>query len=172
MPIYEFYCSDCNLLLNFFSAGIDTEAAPDCPHCGRRELERRPARFAIASGSSGETEEDEELPFDLDADRLEGAMEALAGEFESLEEEEDPRQMARLFRRLGEATGMHPGPRMEEMLARLEAGEDPDALEDEIGGDLEGDEDSLEEWFEFRKKMAGSWRSPKRPRVDDTLYFL
>ena len=40
MPIYEFYCPDCNTLFNFFSSRINTEKKPDCPKCGRKELDR------------------------------------------------------------------------------------------------------------------------------------
>ena len=48
------------------------------------------------------------------------------GELQNLENNEDPRQMAALFRRFGEASGLEIGPRMEELMSRLEAGEDPD----------------------------------------------
>jgi len=57
---------------------------------------------------------------------------------------------------------------MEEMMARMEAGEDLDQLEDELETDLDGD-DSLEEFFRFRKARHTLAR---RPLVDDTLYFL
>ena len=57
---------------------------------------------------------------------------------------------------------------MEEMMARMEAGEHLDQLEEELEGDFEGDE-SLEEFCRFRKT---SRRVARRPRVDDTLYFL
>ncbi|HVS03657.1 MAG TPA: zinc ribbon domain-containing protein, partial [Thermoanaerobaculia bacterium] len=132
MPIYEFYCGRCNMLFNFFSASIDTESRPQCPRCHEERLERRPARFATLKGVGGGDEgEGEDDPFaGLDEERMERAMESLAGEMEGMEDEEDPRQMARFFRRFGEAAGMRPGPKMEEMLRRLEAGEDPDALEE------------------------------------------
>ena len=129
MPIYEFYCADCHTLFNFFSSVIDTTARPSCPRCRRPDLERRPARFATLK-HKGDAEPD---PFgDLDESRLAGVMESMMGELGAMEESEDPRQMARLFRRFGEASGLDFGPRMEEMMGRLEAGEDPDKLEDEI----------------------------------------
>ncbi len=164
MPIYEFYCSDCNTLLNFFSARIDTSASPACPRCGKTSLERRPARFATLK--HGEQEEDD--PFsamdDADLDKLMGSM---MSDMESLGDSEDPRQLAHIFRRFGEAAGMEPGTRMEEFLARLEAGEDPDELEGELD---DGEDDSLDEFFRFKKRIAGA--AAKKPRVDDTLYFL
>lgn len=164
MPIYEFYCSDCNTLFNFFSSRIDTTTVPTCPRCEREGLERRPARFATLKHG----EEEEGDPFgsmdDADLDKLMGSM---MSDMEGIGDTEDPRQLAHIFRRFGEAAGMEPGPRMEEFLARLEAGEDPDELE----GDLdEGEDDSLDEFFRFKKRMGRA--SGAKPRVDDTLYFL
>lgn len=165
MPIYEFYCSDCHTLFNFFSAAIDTAARPACPRCARPELERRPARFAMLK-HQGEEEPD---PFgEVDDERLAGLMDSMMEEMGHLGDDEDPRRLAALFRRFSDSAGLEPGPRMEEMMARLEAGEDLDALEEELEGDLEGEE-PLEEFFRFRKR---SRYAARRPRIDDTLYFL
>lgn len=171
MPIYEFYCRDCHTVFSFFSASVDTAARPLCPRCGEVRLERKPSTFATLSRTGDDSGADaEDAPFgDLDEERLEGAMESIMGELESAGESEDPRQMARLLRRFGEAAGMEPGPKMEELLGRLEAGEDPDALEDEMGDDLDGEE-GLEDFFRARKQGRAARR--RRPRVDKELYFL
>lgn len=164
MPIYEFYCVDCHTLFNFFSSVIDTRTRPACPRCQRPELERRPARFATLKHHGNE----EPDPFgDVDESRLAGVMDSMMGELEALGDSEDPRQMARLFRRFGEASGLDFGPRMEEMMSRLEAGEDPDRLEEEIGEDF--DDDTVEEFFRLRRS---GWRLGRQPALDDTLYFL
>lgn len=166
MPIYEFYCSDCNTLLNFFSARVDTDSRPSCPHCERPALERRPARFATLTGGEVGDEEDPFAGMDDEAvDRLMGSM---VEDMEGLEDSDDPRQLARVFRRFGEAAGMEPGPRMEEFLARLEAGEDPESLESEL--DDADDDASLEEFFRFKRSLGTGYRRP--PRRDETLYFL
>lgn len=164
MPIYEFYCSDCNTLFNFFSATIDTETRPACPSCSKPALERRPARFATLKHQATE----DPGPFgQLDEERMAQVMESMIDEVGGLEESEDPRQMANMMRRFGEASGLEFGPRLEEMMARLEAGEDPDKLEEEMGDDL--DDDSMEEFFRLRKT---GWKSKRRPHIDDNLYFL
>lgn len=172
MPIYEFYCPDCHTVYSFFSAGVNTTARPDCPKCGRPELSRRPSRFAtVAAGRAEESESDADDPFaGVDEARMERAMEALGSEFEGLDEnaEPDPRQMSRLLRRFSEITGLEAGPKLREMLDRLERGEDPEALEEAMGGD-EGDED-LSELFALKKRLAGGRAA--RPKVDDTLHFL
>jgi putative FmdB family regulatory protein len=174
MPIYEFYCPDCHTVFSFFSSAVDTQASPACPRCGRAGLGRRPSRFAALSALGSGQESEEPSPFgDLDDARLERAMDSLAGEMEGLSdaEAEDPRHLARFFRKFGEASGLAPGPRMEEMLGRLERGEDPDALEEEYGGDPEaGDEEMLGEFFQLKKQAQT--RRGRKPAIDDTLYFL
>jgi putative FmdB family regulatory protein len=47
MPIYEFYCPDCNTLFNFFSRTINTAKQPTCPKCRTRTLERQMSAFAF-----------------------------------------------------------------------------------------------------------------------------
>ncbi len=166
MPVYEFYCSACNTLFSFFSSRIDTTARPACPRCARPELERRPARFSTLK----HTGDDEPDPLDeLDETRMAGAMESLADELAGAEDEEDPRQLGRLMRRFGAASGLSLGPRMEEMVRRLEAGEDPDDVEEEMGDDLGEEGEGLDELFQFKKAVA---RRRRRPRVDQTLYFM
>jgi putative FmdB family regulatory protein len=175
MPIYEFYCPDCHTVFSFFSSAVDTAASPACPRCSRPGLGRRPSRFAAITASAKKDDQAEESsPFDnVDETRLERAMDSLASEMEGLSdtEAENPRHLARFFRKFGEASGLQPGPKMEEMLRRLEKGEDPDALEEEYGGDPEAsDEDMLGDLFQLKKQAQA--RRSKRPAVDDTLYFL
>lgn len=172
MPIYEFYCRDCHTIFSFFSPTIGVERAPGCPRCARRELERRPSTFATLrrrDSADGETEGDEgDDPFaGLDEERVERAMESLAGEMERMGDSEDPRALGSLFRRFGDLTGLEPGPRMQEALRRLETGEDLDAIESDL--DLDDDSDDLSELFQLKKKLL---RRARRPRVDDTLHFL
>lgn len=178
MPIYELYCGDCDTLFNFFSAKIDTEARPLCPRCGEVRLERRPARFAIGSASSaggGGEDADELGELGVDEERLGSAFESALSELEAGGADPDePRQLARVLRRVGESAGLEPGPEMDEMLRRLEAGEDPESLEDDLGdafdeGDAEEGADPLADLF--RRKRA-SRRRRKRPKVDEELYFL
>lgn len=133
MPIYEFYCSDCHTIYGFLSRTVDTGKRPPCPRCGRADLERRASAFAI---SKGREESDEGLPEGLDASRLERAMESLAGEAGALEGD-DPRAAARFVRRLYDTAGLPVSGELREALHRMESGEDPDAIEEEMGGLLE-----------------------------------
>ena len=62
---------------------------------------------------------------------LEKAMEALAGDMDSIDEN-DPKQGAHLMRKLFSATGMPIGAGMAEALKRMESGEDPEKIETAI----------------------------------------
>jgi putative FmdB family regulatory protein len=163
MPVYEFYCSDCHTIFNFFSRSINTTKTPKCPRCRRKTLSRRMSAFAV-TGRAKEGGDGEDLPFD--ESRMEQAMQALAGEAESINED-DPRQAANLMRKLTDMTGLELGPGMTEALRRMEQGEDPDQIEAEMGDLLEG-----EDPFQMAgKKGARGGRRPP-PRRDETLYDL
>ena len=162
MPIYEFYCETCNTVFSFFSRGVNTTKIPDCPKC-RRALRRQMSLFAKVARGKEEPAEDGMPP--LDEAKMEKAMAMLAGEAEKISED-DPRQAAQLMRKLTDATGLTLGAGMEEALNRLEKGEDPDRIEEEMGDLLEGEEPFLAGGKEKRGR-----RKPK-PRVDETLYDL
>ena len=173
MPIYEFYCVDCHTIFNFLSRRVNTTKRPACPRCGRPRLERQVSRFAIGrgGGSSDESDEGDDelgLPPDIDEDRLERAMMELASEAEGMDED-DPRQMARLMRKLSQATGLEFGGTMEEAIRRLEAGEDPDAVEEELGDLLEEEEPMFQQ---PGKKLRGLVHRLRPPNVDENLYDL
>ena len=164
MPIYEFFCADCNTVFNFFSSRPNTEKRPDCPSCGRKELHKMMSPFATI-GKAKEADEDG-LPAGLDEARMERVLAGLMRAAEGLNEE-DPRQMAGLMRKFMDQTGISLGGRMDEAMARMEAGEDPDQVEREMGDLLDGDEPfSLEA---VRKKAQGLAR---RPKHDERLYEL
>lgn len=159
MPIYEFYCPDCHMIFNFFSPRVNTTARPSCPKCQRPRLERRASLFSISRNRS----EDQDGMPDIDETRLEQAMQMMAREAEGMDEE-DPRQAAAMMKRLCEATGLDMGPGMHEAMRRLEAGEDPDEVEAELGDVLENDE-----LFTMTKR-GGRMKRP--PATDETIYDL
>ena len=139
MPIYEFYCQKCNTIYSFFSKSVNTEKVPFCPQCKTIKLKRQ---MSVFSTISGREESEDEI------------------------DEDDPRQAATLMRKLSEATGLSLSSGMEEALSRLESGEDPDKIEEEMGDLLEG-EDPLILGSKGRKGTRQS-----KPQVDDKLYDL
>jgi hypothetical protein len=118
--------------------------------------------FAVLRGVK--EDQDEGFP-DIDESKLEKAMTALASEAERINED-DPKQAAQLMRKLTHMTGLELGAGMEEALRRMEAGEDPEQIEAEMG-DLLEEEDPLV--FQGQKK-ATSRKMP--PRKDEKLYEL
>jgi hypothetical protein len=63
---------------------------------------------------------------------MEKAMESLAAEAEHINEN-DPRQAVDFMRKLTDMTGIRLGEKMEDALSRMEAGEDPEVIEQELG---------------------------------------
>ena len=163
MPIYEFYCSECTTVYKFFSKSINTDKVPSCPHCENARLERKVSMFATISGT-GEEAGDDSMP-NIDEAKMEQAMGMLASEAENLNED-DPRQAAQLMRKLSDATGLKMGAGMEEALHRMEQGEDPEKIEEEMGDLLEG-----EEPFALEEKSNASATEAK-PNIDETIYDL
>ncbi len=164
MPIYEFYCEDCNTIFNFFSKSVNTTKMPKCPNCKSKSLSRQMSAFAF-TGKAKEDSETDDLPFD--ENKMEKAMQMLAGEADKINED-DPRQAANLMRKLSDMTGLELGAGMNEALKRMEAGEDPDAIEAEMGDLLEEEEPFLLP----DKKEGAKTRKRPAPSRDETLYDL
>jgi len=165
MPVYEFYCAECHTIFNFLSRQVNTDKRPACPKCRRPDLERQVSRFAISKNRPEEAADG--MP-DIDEAKLEKVMMGLAGEMEGMDEN-DPRQMARFMRKLSEATGMNLGDGIEEAMRRLEAGDDPEQIEEEMG-DL-FDDTGVDNLFS-KGGIKGLRRRYTQPAHDDTLYTL
>ena len=164
MPIYEFYCEDCHTIFNFFSSSINTDKRPDCPKCGGSPLSRQLSPFSIGGRATAD-DDMEDLPFD--ENKMEQAMQMLAGQADQINED-DPRQAADLMRKLTDMTGMELGPGMQEALRRMEAGEDPDQIEAEMGDLLESEDPFLMP----AAKKGGKGQKRTAPMRDETLYDL
>ncbi len=169
MPIYEFYCASCNMIYSFLARRPDTATRPGCSACGA-QLAREVSLFAHpharesdAQGESG----DNGLP--IDDHRLEQALESMSGDLEGINEE-DPRQAARLMRKFSSLTGLRFKGGIEEAIARMEAGEDPESIEGELGDALD-DEDPFE--IDGVGGQGGSRaQSRAQPLRDPNLYDM
>ncbi|PIE52470.1 hypothetical protein CSA37_06700 [Candidatus Fermentibacteria bacterium] len=112
MPIYEYYCKACNTIYQFLMRGDRKEADLTCPGCSSRELERVMSTF---TATVFRKKSDDELAADLaDVD------------------ENDPRSMAKAVRQMADEMGEELGPELEHALNRLESGEDPEKIEQEL----------------------------------------
>ena len=118
MPIYEFRCLACKKRTSVF---VRTVSSPvknaACEHCGGKKLDRLFSRVVVKRG--GVSLDDE-------------------SSFDNIDEN-DPRQMARLMRQMGEEAGEPIDAETEEMISRLESGEDPEAVMADADGGAAGD---------------------------------
>jgi len=97
MPIYEFVCSDCNTVYQFFSKRVDPERIPPCPkRPGHAPLVRQMSRFAMGRAAVGGEQTPDSSPEqsgepgrngpDLDDPRMERAMAEMERDMEHLDE--------------------------------------------------------------------------------------
>ena len=123
MPIYEYRCRHCgkrvSLLFRTYAAA--SEARPRCPACQSDELRRLVSRVRLM------TSEETRLENLASPDSL--------GDVD----ENDPRSVARWMRRMGQEVGEDLGPEFDEVVDRLESGQSPEEIEQDLPG-LGGDE--------------------------------
>jgi len=143
MPIYEFACPKCRRIFSFLSKRVNPDRLPTCPKCGNKKLKREISRFALSRGlkeqpaTAGDEEGGPPMP-DLDHPRMERAMMEMERDMEQLDEN-NPKHMAHMMKKMKDL--MPPGTMPKELdvaIKRLEAGEDPEKIEADMG-DVLGD---------------------------------
>jgi hypothetical protein len=137
MPIYEYYCPQNHTIYQFYAKTLaQGQTTPPCPDNPAFKLRKVVSSFAITSGAAGEKPDPApEAATDSAEDaRMEAAMNAMEGEFSSVDEN-DPKAMARMMRRMSELSGEKIDGEMEEVVRKLEEGADPDSLEERFGGE-------------------------------------
>lgn len=140
MPIYEYYSPDTNRIYSFFAKTLaQGKLTPRCPDNPRARMVKLVSSFVVvgnrkepsapAAPAAGDPAEDA---------RIEAAMGAMEREFGGVDEN-DPRAMARMMRRMAELSGEKLDEPMEEAVRKLEEGADPDSLEDQMGDAFAGE---------------------------------
>ncbi|EEF57780.1 FmdB family zinc ribbon protein [Pedosphaera parvula] len=136
MPIYEFACPKCRTVFNFLSKRINPDRSPVCPKCGNKKMEKQMSRFAMSRGlkdSDAPTSAEGEAMPDMDDPRIARAMDEMERDMAHMDEN-NPKHMAQMMRKMQEM--MPPGSMPKEMdmaIKRLEAGEDPEKIEEDMG---------------------------------------
>ena len=54
MPIYEYYCADCEIAFDKLLKLSDANVVQDCPECGGRHTHKKLSTFATSGGSAGQ----------------------------------------------------------------------------------------------------------------------
>ncbi len=183
MPIYEYYCPTNNKIYQFYARTLaQGRTVPRCPDNPSLRLEKIVSRFAMTGGGKDKGGNPETGPDGADMGRppgdpaedarMEAAMGAMEQEF-SCVDENDPRAMGRMMRRMSELTGEKIDGEMEEVVRKLEEGADPESLEDQMGGpegeeDGAGDGDAAAKYSPEPRSRPKARRSP--PMRDPKLY--
>jgi putative FmdB family regulatory protein len=114
MPVYEYSCQDCGRRFSRFFWRISDAEGAKC-RCGSLRIEQLVSRVAMLRS------EESRLENLADPDRW--------GDID----ENDPKSMARMMKKLGSEMGEDLGPDFNEVVGRLEAGEDPESIEGSLG---------------------------------------
>jgi putative FmdB family regulatory protein len=148
MPIYEFACPKCRKIYSFLSKRVNPDRLPVCPKCGNKKMTKQVSRFAMSkrlkepAAKSGAEGGKPPMP-DLDDPRTERAMMELERDMEHLDEN-NPRHMAYMMKKMKDLMPPDSMPKeLDVAIKRLEAGEDPEKIEADMGdvlGDFMGGE--------------------------------
>jgi hypothetical protein len=169
MPIYEFFSPDTNRIYTFYARSLaQVKFVPRCPDDPKARMERLVSKFAVTGSHKEKAESSDEAGFDP---RLEKVMAEMEQEMSSMSEESpDPRQLARMMRKMTDATGQKMPDIMQQMIERLEKGEDPEKLEAEYGSSLEDLGEGLIDGNDESGRRVPTRQDP--PQRDPTLYEM
>lgn len=143
MPIYEFACPKCRMIYSFLSKRINPDGTPKCPKCGSKKLVKQMSQFAMTKGGKEDDGGDSENMPDFDDPRVMRAMQDIERDMSGLDEN-NPRHMAHVLKKMKDIMPSGALPKEFDIaLKRLESGEDPEKIEEDMGdvlGDLMGEE--------------------------------
>ncbi len=109
MPIYEYRCNNCRRRVEVFVQGFSSPPSPTCTRCGSKNLDRIFSKFAVRKSKSDKSVYDDILS---DSKLTRGLM------------HNDPRALAEWSRKMSRAADEDVTPETEELMDRMEAGED------------------------------------------------
>lgn len=149
MPIYEFACPKCEVIFSFLSKRVAPDRSPACPRCGNKKMSKQLSRFAMPKPDRPTDEAVPDAPGpgglpepDFSDPRVAQAMARMERDLEHMDEH-NPRHMAHMLRRMKEIMPAGSTPKdLEIAIKRLESGEDPEKIEEDMGDLLGGGENS------------------------------
>lgn len=109
MPIYEFRCQSCRRRVDIFVQGFSPPENPICTKCGSKELSRIYSAFAVRKSKQDRSVYDDILS---DGKLTRGLM------------HNDPRALAEWTRRMSRAADEDITPESQEIMNKLDKGED------------------------------------------------
>lgn len=127
MPTYEYRCLDCRkrfeVFLKFSEYGVKKVT---CPHCLSDNIQRRIGKVRVARSD-------------------ESRLTSMADPSNLASLDEDPRALGKMMREMSCEVGEDMGGEFDEVVSRLESGQNPDDIERELpdlgaGGSSVGDD--------------------------------
>ena len=116
MPTYDYTCLQCKKRFDVFLSYEEYGTKEiTCPFCESDRVRRRIGRIRVAKS------EESRLENMVDPANLSGI-------------EDDPKALGRLMRQMGSELGEDVGPEFDEVVSRLEKGQDPEQIEREVPG--------------------------------------
>jgi putative FmdB family regulatory protein len=109
MPIYEYRCKNCLRKVEVFARNHSVISQPTCEYCGSKDLSRIFSKFAIRRSKNDKSVYDDILS---DRKLTQGLM------------HNDPRALAEWSRKMSRAADEDITPETDELMDRLDAGED------------------------------------------------
>ncbi len=114
MPNYEYICQHCRKLFSIFISYKDYGSKKiSCPHCSSENVQRRINRIRVLRSNESR------MAAFADNDRLDSI-------------DEDPRALGKMMREMQGEVGEEMGPEFDEVVDRLEKGQTPDQIEQEL----------------------------------------
>jgi hypothetical protein len=178
MPIYEFFCPDNHRIYSFFARSLAYAGrSPRCPDNPKFRMERMISSFSF-TGRAREEQPAGSL-HEEDNPRFQASISEMEKEFSTMSDENpDPRQVARMMRKMAVMTGEKMPEQMQEMIKRMEEGENLEKLDEEFGqmtddyGAHPNDTGGPEEQSNLQKLKARLQATQKRPQRDPVLYEM
>jgi len=133
VPIYEYRCHDCRRRVSIFFRSVAAASAPQCPRCGGTNLERLFSRVVVRRGSARSGHEVADDAWDAGDDAGDvGESPFDLGDVPGLDDDADPREIARWTREMSASLGEPLDPELDQALADIERGADPEEVLDRV----------------------------------------
>jgi putative FmdB family regulatory protein len=169
MPVYEFYCEPCHTIFSFHSPRVDTLTVPVCPVCGCR-LAREVSVFSHLVRGKGDAEPSSEGDA---AARMDQVMAQMGDRMQALEDEDaDPREAVKVMKELATAGGVTFNSEVQEAMARIESGEDPEKIDETFSEVFETDNPFADGEDGVHTGTSVAWRRLRGPRREPKWYDL
>lgn len=128
MPNYEYRCLNCRKRFEkFLTYSQYGSVTVTCPYCSSENVQRRVGRIRIARSDESRMDDFS------DPSGLDGL-------------EDNPRELGRMMRKMSRELGEDMGPEFNEVVGRLEAGQSPEQIEQDLpdlGSDAPGGDPDL-----------------------------